>query len=382
MKVAAAFLAVSLLGELLVVAADYTGARLAWRATNDLRVDLARHCLGLDMEFYERHSSGELVARIDSDVSKLANFFSKMLPLVVSNVLLLLGIGVVLFFEDWRVGLCYVPLAVGSVALIRRLMGVAIPAAAAYRAATADLLGRVEEYFGGLEDVRANGARGRVRREFWAAASKVLATLRTAARLGVRWPAAAHSLASLGMVLAVIAGTTLYLSDQVTLGGAYVFVAYSGMLIGPLIAIVTQVNDLEETIAAAQRIDELFQEQSAISDGAEHLPGRAPGRGAALELDNVSFSYRDGEPVLRGVSLALEPGSRLAVVGRTGSGKSTLARLLFRFADPVSGRILVDGRDLREVSVASLRTRFSDRSESPPSLSRAGTPSPASRSRR
>lgn len=355
LRAAVVFMAFALLADVLTMVADYQGARLAWAATNDLRTDLADHCMRLDMSFYQRQSSGELIERIDGDVGKLANFFSRMVLLIASNLLLLTGIGIALFLEDWRIGLCYVPFVLGSILLLRKLVGGAIPAAAAQRAATAKLLGFIEEHFGGLEDVRANGARGHVVRGFWRAGAVLLTAVRRAALLGVRWPAAAQSMASLGLVLSLIAGVMLYFAGQVSLGGAYLFVAYAGMLQMPLMIIVMQVHDMEQALGALRRIKELFGERSSVVDGPDRLPDRPAGTGTALELDAVSFAYQPGEFALRDVSLRLAPGERVVLVGRTGSGKSTLARLLLRFADPTSGRIMLDGKDMREVSVEDIR---------------------------
>lgn len=355
LHVAVAYLGVALLAEVLSVAGDYLGARIAWAATNDLRIDLTGHCLGLDMSFYEEHSAGELIERIDGDVGQLASFFSQMFLLVVANLLLLVGIGVALLAQDWLIGLCYLPLVAASVLLLRKLVGAAIPAAAEQRAATARVLGYLEERLGGLEDIRANGASGQLRLEFWRQAARLLSAVRRAARLSVRWPAAAQGLASLALVLALLAGAALYLAGQLSLGGAYLFVAYASMLGGPLMTIVSQFRKLEDTLGALHRISQLFDTRSAVLDGPRRLPGRPPGRGVSLELEGVSFRYAAAEPALRQVSVTVEAGGRLAVVGRTGAGKSTLAKLLVRFADPSSGRVLVAGHDLRDLAVDSVR---------------------------
>jgi ATP-binding cassette subfamily B protein len=155
-------------------------------------------------------------------------------------------------------------------------------------------------------------------------------------------------------VLALVAGVALYVSGQVTLGGAYVFVAYAGMLQAPLLLIVVQVHEMEEALGALGRIKDLFGIRSSVVDGSATLPDR-DGQAVELELDDVSFSYLPGEFALNDVSLRLAPGRRLAIVGRTGSGKSTLARLLFRFADPTEGRVLLASRDLRDLTLNSLR---------------------------
>lgn len=351
------YLLAALAAGLLWICSEYLGASVAWRATNDMRADLLDHCLALDSGFYEEHSAGELIERVDGDVGVLSGYFSDMFLLAVSNVLLLLGIGAALFVEDWRLGLCYVPFVLGSVLLLRRLVGVALPAVTEQRRQTAMQLGFLEERLGGLEDIRGNGAVANTVQGFWLQAAGLLTAARHAARLGVRWPAAAQALASAGTVLALAAGSVLYLSDSMSLGSVYVLIAYAGMLQAPLMVIVMQFRQMEESAGALRRINQLFGERSSVPDGPGLLERPETGPGLSVELDGVSFCYRPGEYALRDISLRLAPGERLALVGRTGSGKSTLARLLYRMTDPSEGRVLISGKDVREVTLDSLRTR-------------------------
>ena len=363
--IAGLYLLVALGAELFWVSADRLGAGVAWSATNDLRAELTEHCLGLDMDFYETRSGGELVDRVDGDVGVLANFFSQLFLLVVFNGLLLLGIGVALTVQDWRIGLVYLPFVLVSVLLLRRLIGVAVPAVVAQRQAGAILQGYLQERLGGLEDVSANGAAPNVRVGFWMLASGLLSAARRAARLGVRWPATAQALTSVGLILALVASTLLVGSGDLTLGSAYTLVAYAGMLQAPLMVIVTQLRDLEGAAAALRRVHELFGERSAVVSGPAELPPRGPGRGIPVAADRVSYRYpAAGDPgtggptagfALRDVSFTLPAGRTLGVVGRSGSGKSTLARLLFRFADPQAGAIRLAGRDARELRLDALR---------------------------
>jgi ABC-type multidrug transport system fused ATPase/permease subunit len=348
------YLLAAVAAGLLWIASEYLGAAVAWRATNAMRADLLEHCLGLDSGFYQEHAAGELIERIDGDVGVLSGYFSDMFLLALSNVLLLVGVGAALFAEDWRLGLCYVPFVAGSVFLLRRLVGVALPAATEQRRRNAILLGFLEERLGGVEDIRGNGSVVNTFSGFWLQASGLMTAARRAAQLGVRWPAAAQGLASASIVLALGAGSLLYFDGAITLGSAYAVIAYGGMLQAPLMVIVMQFRQMEESAGALRRINQLFHERSAVPDG----PGRferPATAGAAVEARGVSFCYRPGEYALRDVSFSLAPGERLALVGRTGSGKSTLMRLLFRLADPTEGQVLVAGQDPRTVSMESLR---------------------------
>lgn len=352
-----AYLVVAVAAGLLWIASEYVGAQVAWQATNEMRADLCEHCLGLELRFYEEHTVGELIERIDGDVSVLSSFFSDMFLLTASNLLLLLGIGVALFFEDWRIGVCYLPFIAGSVFLLRRLVGVALPASSEQRRRNALQLGYLEERLSSLEDLCPNGAASFIRYGFWLSAAGLTSAAKRAARLAIRWPATAQALASVSLVLGLAAGTALYLSHSLSLGAVYALIAYSGMLQAPLMIIVMQFNNMEASAGSIRRINLLFSEQKSITDGPGELAPAAPGTGLPVEFDSVSFCYRPGEYALRDVRLRLGPGERLAIVGQTGSGKSTMARLLFRFADPTQGRVLLGGHDLRDVRVDSVRAQ-------------------------
>jgi ATP-binding cassette, subfamily B, bacterial len=164
---ALAFLALALLGQVLSVVATYTGEDIGWRSTNSLRVDLIRHCLRLGMAFHSRHSSGELIERIDGDVGTIAFFFSQFVVRIAGNVLLLAGVLVVLLREDWRLSLAlalYALLALGALTYVRAN---SVDEWWAARQATAGLFGSLEEHLAGTEDLRANGATGYVMRELF-----------------------------------------------------------------------------------------------------------------------------------------------------------------------------------------------------------------------
>ena len=171
--IAGAFLVVSLADQLLGVVVGYVSTHVAWVATNTLREEVAHHALGLDLTFHESHPPGEMIERVDGDVSKIALFMSTFVVQVVGSTLTLVGALVVVFVEDWRIGAgmaCFVAL---SAVAIARMRDFAVPRATERRAASAALFGEVEERLTGAEDLRANGGGAYAVRRFQAA----LATL-------------------------------------------------------------------------------------------------------------------------------------------------------------------------------------------------------------
>ena len=157
---ALAFMGIALFQQVVAVGARYLGENVAWTATNALRAEFARHCLYLDMGFHTGTSPGELIERIDGDVAELSNFFSQLVIRVKGNLLLLVGVFVVLFLEDWRVGAAFTAFAAVTMFGLGRVSGLAIPHQKAFREADAHLFGFLEERLAGTEDIRSSGAVG------------------------------------------------------------------------------------------------------------------------------------------------------------------------------------------------------------------------------
>ena len=354
------FLGVALIKYGLTLATTYFSQLISWTATNALRSDLVRHCLGLDMSFYHRHTPGNLIERIDGDVTALADFFSQMVIRTLGNVLLLIGVLVVLMLEDWRLGLAFICFTGLALTVLANLREIAAPHLKAERQTSAELFGFIEERLAGLEDIRANGGSEytlwrllEIMRRLWRhdlAAWLRVATLRTTMIV----------LFSLGSVLGLIFGAYLFWSEIITIGTVYLVFAYVGMLAQPVEKLGLEAQNLQRANASIQRVIQLLDQQPALREhSSTHLLDRST---PSVVFQNVWFGYRqshedeaDAEPVLRDVSFTLEAGTILGLLGRTGSGKSTLARLLLRLYDPIEGTITLNGQDLRAISFADLR---------------------------
>lgn len=352
--IAGGFLMVSLLNQVLTVGLAYASARFAWNVTNALREETASHTLDLDATFHDRYTPGELIERTDGDVTALSSFVSSFVVQVAGSTLTLVGVLVLVFLEDWRVGLGMVAFVVIAAATIAGVRNVAVPRATEHRAASAQLFGEVEERLYGVEDLRANaGGAHAVQRFQRALATLVRTSLRASVAMRTTWVVTLAVFAA-GGVLSLLAGTLLFEAGAISLGTVYLLFRYTTLLRDPLEQIADQQNVAQEAIAGFSRVQQLLDERPTIHDaGRLSLPGGP----LPVEFAGVSFVYPNGAKVLHGIDLTLRSGRVLGVVGRTGSGKTTMTRLLTRLLDPAEGAVRIGGMDIRDTGLAELRRR-------------------------
>jgi ABC-type multidrug transport system fused ATPase/permease subunit len=345
----------ALAGQGVAVAETYVAENVSWAATNALRADLVAHLLRLDASFHTAHTPGELIERVDGDVTTLARFFSRFVVSVLGNGLLIVGVLALLLFVDWRIGLGLSIVVVLALAALLRIRAVATPAAAAQRQGSADFYGFLGEYLAGLEDIRSSGARAFVLRRCAELMRSWLTVTLKAQTWGYTMVATSQGLFALGMAVAFALSAMLFKAGTLTIGTVYLIFQYTEVLRQPTEQIRNEVQDLQQADASLGRVEALLNTAPRLADGPDI--GLPSGR-LAVELDGVSFGYAADVPVLRDVSVYLEPGRVLGVVGRTGSGKTTLTRLLPRFYDPLAGVVRLGGVDLRTVRLAAVRARI------------------------
>lgn len=355
MTAAAIFLGVGLLNQVLSAFATYIGADVGWRATNLIRQDLADHCLHLDMPFHNNRTPGELIERIDGDVTAMANFFSQFVVRVLGSVILMFGALGLLYREDWRVGILLTVFAIVASFALNRLRNHAVESTTAEREASATMYGFLEERLAGLDDIRANGGGAYVMRRFYEVMRDHFHKGRRAWIMRSTIWIWIMSLFAIGDALALGLGVYLFHAGTITLGTVYLFFQYTEILRDPLEQITQQMQELQKATASIGRVEALLREERTMLDG-----DGAPIRTGPLsvEFDDVTFAYGEKGAVLNDIVFRLEPGTHLGLLGRTGSGKSTLTRLLFRLYDPTTGSVRVGEADTRRTTLADLRNRI------------------------
>lgn len=346
------FIGIALFQQVIAVSVTYLGENVAWTATNALRAELAWQALNLDMRFHNDHTPGELIERIDGDVTELATFFSQFALNLVSNGLLLIGILVALFLEDWRAGLAFTIFSFATIIVLGRLKDIAVPHQKARREAEAQLYGFIEEQLAGTEDIRSSGAVDFSIRELFRHQGIILSHNRKAHFK--RWIIEnAMGLAlTAGTLIALTSGYWLFSASLITIGTVYLFVHYINLLEEPFWAMTHEIESFQTIGACVERLTEFRNFKREVVDG---TGVDIPSQPLALTFDDVTFSYNGNDAVLNRLSFDLKRGSVLGLLGRTGSGKSTLARLIFRLYDPSSGTIAINGADLRDAHLDILR---------------------------
>ena len=351
-ETALVFIGIALVQQALTVGGTYLSLRVGWMATNALRLDLARHCLQLDPSFHKSRTPGELIERIDGDVTALANFFSQFTVKILGNLLLLIGVLVVMWLIDWRGGLVLTLYAALALATLSRLHAVAIPHWRHARQATADLFGFVEERLSGTADIRSSGAEAYVMARLSRyTGARFRAGTRARVVGSIPWSVNLF-FSQLGYAVAFLVAAYLFTRGTLTLGTAFLIYFYTLLLFQPLNDISRQVEDFQKAGASIVRVQELLATTSPVKDG---VGRRLPCGALSVEFAGVSFGYGDDEMVLHDLSFQLVPGTILGLLGRTGSGKTTITRLLFRLYDPASGAIRLGGVDLRDAQRSGLR---------------------------
>ncbi|TMJ00650.1 MAG: ABC transporter ATP-binding protein [Bacillati bacterium ANGP1] len=352
-RLAVMFLIVALAGQLVSTVSVYASENVGWTATNKVREDLALHCLRLDLPFHNAKTPGEMIERVDGDVTQLSSFFSQFVLRVLGNAVLLAGVLVLLFRADWRVGIVYTVFTATALVILRRLIESAVPYWKEARQTSAILLGFLEERLSGTEDIRASGAVPYVMRRLYEALRNQLEKSRRAWLRGTMMWATTAGLLAVGNAIAFGMGAYLLRQGVITLGTVYLFFHYTEMLRRPLEQITRQVQELQRASASISRVGDLFALETATKDGSRRLPAGP----LTVDVDHVSFGYVEGDLVLEDISLHVDPGRVLGLLGRTGSGKTTAGRLFVRFYDPTAGAVRLGGTDIRDVPLADLRNR-------------------------
>jgi ATP-binding cassette subfamily B protein len=331
-----------------------TGQRIMF----DLRMQMIEHLQRLDLRFYDRNPVGRLMTRVTTDVDVLNDLFTSGVVSVFGDVFTLVGIMVVLVWMDWRLALVafsVLPL----IALITHWFRVNVRETyRAVRTWIARINAYLQERITGMATVQLYR---REARDF-ATFDEIDRQHRDANVRSIFYYAAFYPGVELVSALAAslilwVGGGWVVSGNGLTLGALVAFLQYSQRFFRPISDLSEKFNLLQGAMASSERIFALLDTPVEIASPVVARRGSSE-RAGTIRFEHVTFSYVEGEPVLRDVSFEVQPGQRVAIVGATGSGKTTIVSLLQRFYDVQQGRITIDGVDTREMDLAALRSLF------------------------
>lgn len=346
------YIGFSLIHRGIYIVVRYLSQNLAWATTNDLRVDLTNHCMNLDMTFHNQYKTGEMIERIDGDSSSLSEFFSTFSIYFFGSLILLIGVLTAVFIEKWVYGVFFLGFAFLALIAFYFVRNVSSPLWKKARESTTALFGHIEESVSGLEDIKGNGADEFLMKRFHEVSqtdfknkNKAMIVSRTYYAINVMM----RAILNIG-ILVVSHYLAAFLDTDP--GVIYLLLTYGTNLLWPLRLLLWQIEQLQNSLANIERINEFFQIETKIIDDGETV---FPEGKVSLAFDNLDFGYSENL-VLKDISFNLESGRKIGLVGQTGSGKTTLARLVFRLYDPKSGKIRVNGINTKNFPLKELRS--------------------------
>ena len=342
-----------LLRVLLTFLGQYAFARVAYSIVRDLRQETFANMQQLGMPYFDQTAAGAIVSRLTNDTQSVADMFSSIFSNFLSSMLILVVTIATMLALNWRLTLLivlFLPIMLGSIILYQRLSNRLLKQV---RARLSDLNVKLSESIEGMRIIQAFGQEKRLIKEFEAINGEHLDFSNRYLNVNSLFLRPAMSLLKI-LAYALIL-TYFGLSWQVagvTAGVMYAFIQYVNQLFNPLIDVMQNYSVLQTSMVAAERVFELMDRRDFEPDQAEEGPEIQAGN---IDFQHVSFSYDGKREILKDISFSVKQGETIAFVGSTGSGKSSIINLFLRFYEFEKGKILIDGRDIRDYSQAELR---------------------------
>lgn len=345
--------AVYLLSSLFTYIQGHISAKLSQKTVYRMRGDLFRKIEKLPIKYIDNHPHGDIMSRMTNDIENISNTVSNSVTSLISGIITIIGAFSLMLYHSWQmtlVALVTIPLTVLVTTKLTKYVR-------RYFMRQQQLLGainsQVEESVTGYKTVVAFGHENEIKDEF----NRTGDELRTAgikAEIfgGVMGPLM-NIIGNVGFLLIVICGALFTMKGLIGITTIYVFIQYSKQFTRPINEVANQYTSILNAITGAERVFEITDQNDETDEGKKVLlPADIKGN---ISFRNICFSYVQSEPVLKNFNLEISSGQKIAIVGKTGSGKTTIINLLTRFYETDSGKILLDGTDIREITKASLR---------------------------
>ena len=356
-RLAFLLLALYLLRILFRYLSNYLAHKAAWYLVGDLRSRMYNKLQSLDLGFFHDKQTGDLMSRVVNDTRDFELLYAHMIPEMITNIVTFIGVLVILLTINWRLALitCFpIPLILLSGVVFAKVVRPYFRVSQKYMG---ELNAQLQDSLSGLQEIQSFGQEAyeseRIHEKNFDQVKAMLRALRASA---VFHPSV-EFLSSIGTILVVFFGGYLAVKNQLSVEDIVAFILYLSLFYAPVSGLANLLESLQQSLAGAERVALVLDTPSQIENAPDAVNiGKAEG---AITFENVSFHYSNNVPVLKNISFECKPGMMVALVGPTGVGKTTTAQLISRFYDPTEGRVLVDGKDIKTVTLESLRHNIS-----------------------
>ncbi len=352
-----AVIAIAILGAVSSYVEKYLTTSVGQWVMHDLRRVLYSHIQRLSLSYHDQKRTGDLISRVTSDIDAVQSLISNVMLGVLVNVLTLVGMVLVMFYLNWEFTLIALLVAPGLFLVVYRYTHRIKKASRAMRRKEGEVVSVLEEMLSSIRVVKAFAREDYEQRRFEQESRESVEAALLARNVKAKLPPIVEIIVACGTCLVLWYGARLVLTGGLTSGELLVFLLYLGKMYKPMRELSKMTDTISKASVGWERIREVLENEMQVRD----LPGAkpAPSFKGKIEFDHVQFSYESNQPVIRDLSLKIEPGQLAALVGPTGAGKTTIVSLLPRFYDISSGEIRIDGTDIRRFKIKSLRQQIS-----------------------
>jgi ATP-binding cassette, subfamily B, bacterial len=336
---------------------NYLSHKAAWNLVADMRVIVYDHLQKLSLRFYHDKQTGQLMSRTTNDTATFESLIAHSVPDLITNVLILTGVTIILFSMNAYLALfTLIPipfLAYGGFHFTRKIL----PNFREAQSALAELNATLQDNISGMKEIQVFNQEPRERKKIQKKAQSYASAILHALKLSAVFHPTVEAISSFGTVIVVGFGGWLALENRLSVSDIVGFLLYLNLFYQPIATLARVTEDLQQAVAGADRVFEVLDTDPDIKDSPDAV--QIPHSKGEIAFNNVNFHYIPSSPVLQDISFKAKPGQMIALVGPTGVGKTTIISLMARFYDPISGSVTLDGKDLKGISLASLRNQIS-----------------------
>mgnify|MGYP001012904555 CR=1 FL=1 len=349
-------LAVYLARILFRYCSNFLAHKAAWQLVQDVRMKVYNRMQSFSMEFFHNRQTGDLMSRVVNDTATFELIYAHLIPETITNALTFIGVTIILFTYNARLALltCIpIPFILFSAwVFINKVR----PKFRATQKSLADVNSQLQDNFSGIQEIQAFCQQERESNRVLEKASAYTRNMLRALNLSAVFHPSVEFITSLGTVFVVGFGGYLAYLNQLSVSDIVGFLLYLSLFYAPVTGVARLLEESQQALAGAERVIEILDTPERIIDKPDAV--EISGSSGHIRFENVGFHYVEEAPVLEDISFEVKPGQMVAFVGPTGVGKTTLTQLVARFYDPNTGRITLDGRDLRDIKIDSLRKQI------------------------